>query len=379
MIDRDLYFYINAPTPYRRHMFQMYAREFRHALFHFYKRKTDHPTWTLDSSDWGIDYVYDKPEDQIGFGRFKFTKRMLKRFFTQRRGSVYIGTMTTWGDRMLLNILGVLHLAVVIGINDAGFGEGIGWWQRFKNRLNNFGVCAVLTPGKKGRDYSKALGFKDDQIINCYFSHDVELFQKFYESHYADARAEIRNRLGIDDNAVVALTICRFMALKRLEDAAEALLQWERVAERADVDLHYMLVGQGEWHGHQQLLKRLKRVKAHVMPDVSPLDVRKYYCAADFFLFPSEGDIWGLVVNEALSMHLPVVCTNVIGAAELVHDGENGFVVPPRAPQELAKAIHALAEDSALRKRMGESAFERIKSWNTRRGLENLKAYLERR
>jgi glycosyltransferase involved in cell wall biosynthesis len=115
------------------------------------------------------------------------------------------------------------------------------------------------------------------------------------------------------------------------------------------------------------------------MPDVSPLDVRKYYCAADFFLFPSEGDIWGLVVNEALSMHLPVVCTNVIGAAELVHDGENGFVVPPRAPQELAKAIHALAEDSALRKRMGESAFERIKSWNTRRGLENLKAYLERR
>lgn len=357
-------------------MFQMYAKEFRHALFHFYKRKTDHPTWTLDSSDWGIDYVYDNPEDQIGVGRFKFTKRMLKRFFTQRRGSVYIGAMTTWGDRMLLNILGFLHLAVVIGINDAGFGEGIGRWQRFKNRLNNFGVCAVLTPGKKGREYTKALGFRDDQIINSYFSHDIELFQRFYETHHDDARRETRSCLGIGEKAVVALTISRFLDWKRLEDAAEALLLWEETAERADVDFHYLLVGQGEWHEHEPLLRQLKRVKVHIMPDVSPLDVRKYYCAADFFLFPSEGDIWGLVVNEALSMHLPVVCTNVIGAAEMVHDGANGFVVPPRTPKELARAIGALAVDPVLRERMGAAAFNGIKSWNTHRGLEELKAYL---
>ena len=376
MIDRDLYFYINAPTPYRQHMFQMYAKEFRHALFHFYQRATDHPTWTLDSSDWGIDYVYDNPEDQVGFGRFKFTKRMLKRFFMQKRGSVYIGDMTTWGDRMLLNILGLLRLAVVIAINDAGFGDGISRWQRFKNRLNNFGVRAVMTPGKKGREYSKALGFRDNQIINCYFSHDVELFSRFYLNHHESARREIRDALGIDEKAVVALTICRFMALKRLEDAAEALLQWENVAMPDGMDFHYLLVGQGEWQAHIPLLRKLKRVKVHVMPDVSPLDVRKYYCAADFLLFPSEGDIWGLVVNEALSMHLPVICTSVIGAAEMVHDGENGFVVPPRAPKELARAIHSLSQDPALRERLGAIAFEGIKSWNTRRGLDELKAYL---
>lgn len=377
MIDRDLYFYMNAPTPYRRHMFEMYAKEFRHALFHFYQRTTDHPTWTLDSSDWAIDYVYENPEDKIGFGRFKFTKRMLKRFFTQRRGSVYIGSMLTWGDSLLVNILGFLRLAIVIHINDAGFGERISRWQRFKNRINNFGVSAVLSPGKKGREYSKALGFRDEQIINCYFSHDIEKFTEFGLSKGKTARSEIRKRLGIGNGKVVVLTVSRWLCWKRLEDAYSSLsLLEENNPELAD-NIEYVLIGQGEWKEYLPLEKDLKRIKVHRFGDFSPDEIMGYYCAADILLFPSEGDIWGLVVNEALSLGLPVVCTNVIGAAELVENGVNGFVVPPRAPKELAKVVAKIASDHELRERMGNAARDRIKDWNTRRGLENLKTFLE--
>lgn len=57
-------------------------------------------------------------------------------------------------------------------------------------------------------------------------------------------------------------------------------------------------------------------------------EVSKILMSADVMLFPSLGDGFSLAVAEGLASGLPVVCTVNTGAADLIADGENGFVVP---------------------------------------------------
>lgn len=82
------------------------------------------------------------------------------------------------------------------------------------------------------------------------------------------------------------------------------------------------------------------------------------YSQADVFIFPTEHDTWGLVVNEAMHYGLPVVVTAAAGASELVTD--NGIVVEPGNVPRLKEALTRLIEDPALRKEMGENSKARI-------------------
>jgi glycosyltransferase involved in cell wall biosynthesis len=74
---------------------------------------------------------------------------------------------------------------------------------------------------------------------------------------------------------------------------------------------------------------------------------------------------------EAAASGRPLVATNVPGCREIVHDGENGFLVPVRNPKALAEAIIKLAQDPGLRKRMGEKSREiAVASYSTDKVIE---------
>jgi glycosyltransferase involved in cell wall biosynthesis len=59
---------------------------------------------------------------------------------------------------------------------------------------------------------------------------------------------------------------------------------------------------------------------------------------------------------EALSVGVPVVATAVGGVPEVVHDGVNGLLVPPRRPDELAAAMRRVLEEPGLRERLAAGA-----------------------
>lgn len=80
------------------------------------------------------------------------------------------------------------------------------------------------------------------------------------------------------------------------------------------------------------------------------------YQKASLFVLPSHHEGMPTVLLEAMASGLPVVSTAVGGAREVVVDGENGLLVPPRAPEELAEALLALLENVTLRQRLGQNA-----------------------
>ena len=59
---------------------------------------------------------------------------------------------------------------------------------------------------------------------------------------------------------------------------------------------------------------------------------------------------------EALSVGVPVVATSVGGVPEVVHDGENGLLVPPGRPDELAAALRRVLAEDGLRDRLAAAA-----------------------
>ncbi len=61
---------------------------------------------------------------------------------------------------------------------------------------------------------------------------------------------------------------------------------------------------------------------------------------------------------EAASAGLPLVATDVRGCREIVRNGVNGFIVPPKDPERLAQALATLLQNRELRQRMGKASRE---------------------
>ena len=81
------------------------------------------------------------------------------------------------------------------------------------------------------------------------------------------------------------------------------------------------------------------------------------YGASDVFVFPTLGDPYGLVINEAMAAGLPVVSTTAAGEIrQRIRSGKNGFLVEPARADQLAARMLALARDPDLRRRLGLAA-----------------------
>jgi glycosyltransferase involved in cell wall biosynthesis len=78
-----------------------------------------------------------------------------------------------------------------------------------------------------------------------------------------------------------------------------------------------------------------------------------------------------------MSCGLPIIATDVRGNRDLMSNGENGILVPPRSPRKIAEAITILIEDEKLRKRLGKNARETIEDRYTWNAVSNkfLKCY----
>jgi glycosyltransferase EpsD len=70
----------------------------------------------------------------------------------------------------------------------------------------------------------------------------------------------------------------------------------------------------------------------------------------------SKSEAFGLTIIEAMACGLPVVSTDGKGNRDLIHEGENGFMVLERDPKLLADKIEILLKNELLRLEMGEKA-----------------------
>jgi phosphatidylinositol alpha-mannosyltransferase len=124
--------------------------------------------------------------------------------------------------------------------------------------------------------------------------------------------------------------------------------------------LRLLVVGRDDRH---QRDKAMAMVPPRLRPDlvfvgsVPQADLPSYYASADLFCAPSlGGESFGIVLAEAMAVGLPVVCSDIGGYRDVVRDGADGLLVPPRDPEALAAAIAGLLDNPARLAAMGEAA-----------------------
>ena len=85
-----------------------------------------------------------------------------------------------------------------------------------------------------------------------------------------------------------------------------------------------------------------------------------HYASADLFLFPSLTETFGNVTTEAMASGLPVVAFARAAAAELIHDGINGRLVPTHDRAGFIATATALAGDAQQRRCIGAAARQSV-------------------
>ena len=124
--------------------------------------------------------------------------------------------------------------------------------------------------------------------------------------------------------------------------------------------------------GGKPLLSYKKMINERNLHNVTFLEfqnkenLENIYLKSDILIIPSREDIWGLVVNEALSFGLPVISSNrTVSGLSLINNGKNGYIYSYDSPKDLAKIITYFSTLSHTEiNNLKESSLNSIKNHN---------------
>jgi glycosyltransferase involved in cell wall biosynthesis len=176
--------------------------------------------------------------------------------------------------------------------------------------------------------------------------------------------AAVRHELGLGESDPVLSVVAQLTPWKGQDDAIRALakLPGEPVLLLAG---SAKFAGAGTQYDNVAYERELHELAAQlgVTDRVRFLgersDVAAVLAATDVLLLPSWREAFGRIAVEAMAMAVPVVATNEGGPAEIVREGVDGLLIPPRDPDLWARELSRLMADAALREPMGRSARER--------------------
>jgi glycosyltransferase involved in cell wall biosynthesis len=219
---------------------------------------------------------------------------------------------------------------------------------------------AFVVPGKASLQYLESFGISAEKIFTAPNAVDNDFFsQMSIKVRHNSARS--RQDFGLPTRFF--LFVGRTVAEKGVFDL---LLAYRELNAELRSEIGLIFVGDGAAR------TELSRLAGDVTPGcvrfpgfVQRENLAVYYALAEALVFPTHAEVWGLVVNEAMACGLPVVCTDVTGcAADLVEEGWNGRVVPPRDIERLTKALEDLARSPEATRVMGHNSQKRIQRYS---------------
>lgn len=145
---------------------------------------------------------------------------------------------------------------------------------------------------------------------------------------------------------------------KRVDDAIRAFAPL--AARHTETGL--FVISEGKERKKLELLIQRLRLEDRVFLLGYIPDAPKYFSAFDMFIHSSQSEALALAILEAGCAELPVIATRVGGIPEMIRDGQDGLLVPPRDPGALTQAIETLYANPEKARMFASSFSKRVKS-----------------
>jgi glycosyltransferase involved in cell wall biosynthesis len=159
------------------------------------------------------------------------------------------------------------------------------------------------------------------------------------------------------ESGVVLIAVSRFTEVKRLPLLIQA---FERARRTARQPAALVLIGghAGEWEGEHPIetVERVGAENVFLAGWHDHAELPEFFNAADVQVLASVREQFGLVLVEGMGCGVPPIAVDRFGPAEIVDDGDTGWLVPPDDEEALAEAIVAAIDDPGERSRRAEAA-----------------------
>lgn len=205
-------------------------------------------------------------------------------------------------------------------------------------------ATGVIVVSSGGVALMRSLGIPENRIVLAPFCVDNKWWIE--QSDKVD-RSVVRAQWNVPNNAAVVLFCAKLQPWKRPLDLLRAF------AKVPDLNAYLIFAGDGTLRplieSEARSLGVVDRVRFLGFVNQSGLPAT--YVASDILVLPSEYDAFGLVVNEAMLCHCPVIVSDQVGAKfDLVREGKTGYVYPCGDTEALGELLrHALNDRSRLR------------------------------
>jgi glycosyltransferase involved in cell wall biosynthesis len=148
---------------------------------------------------------------------------------------------------------------------------------------------------------------------------------------------------------------------------------FDRVAEIMDINKIALIVaGDGEMYSQIKEELGRKTPHLHLLGRVSPEEIVELLINSDIYVTTSEKENRSLAIIEALAAGLPILAPRAGGIPQDVEEGKSGFLFAPQDRDDFAAKLKSLAEDSNLRKEMGNYGKGYIKKYSWDNTIGNM-------
>jgi phosphatidylinositol alpha 1,6-mannosyltransferase len=177
-----------------------------------------------------------------------------------------------------------------------------------------------------------------------------------------------RESVGVQPGERLLIYVGRLAAEKRVDLIPDALRNMPGV--------RMVFVGDGPFRA--ELQQRCEGLPVHFTGFLKGQALATAYASSDMFVFPSDTDTFGQVIQEAMASGLPVLGARSGGTLDLVQDGVNGRLFTPGVASDLRARLRELNEDPQQRLDMGRTGREMAEHRAWPRVMDELVGYYQR-
>ena len=338
-------FLTNVPSPYRVEFFSKLGKRVDLTVIYELKTASDRDSsWSVIGTEITYKEIYLESTRVISDGGIS------TKVFSYLNGDydfIIVGTHGTPTAKLAIlymRLKGIPYILNIDGMLSCELDDK-NWLNKKLRKWLFLGAMAYFTSGYDTDEYVRRLGIQGS-FSHYHFSSISE--KDVLESCNFASKDKVKSRLGIKEQHLL-ICVARFIPIKGID----ILLRVFNKINRKDIGL--VLVG-GEKNVYENILREFPesvQERLYFPGFMGKEKLMEYYSAADIFVLPTHHDTWGLVVNEAMGMGLPVITTDKCGAGlEIIQDGENGYVVSDDNENALKNRIELLIGNKPLREAM---------------------------